>query len=1242
MLVYIQAKDQHAVILEDVPQKFMGLMIHKQNNELIINDQQLSLFHEQTYLFCYDQIKYQLYTSMYDDNYHTYQKYQCSKRYITIGNKLDHDICLQDQNFKTIYIFDLHNNNYEIGGKKAKFVDGQLFEFINLRFSFHHDFVMINQVGNVYVNLQPYEDDHKYQRPCFINKDHVTKFKAYNELPKFKLTLDKPNTKPIFEPMPLIIAILPSLLMGCASLINGILMTYNALLNQRTIIEIIPMLIMPMTMLVSSLLVLPLQRKYEQKKYAQKLEERKRTFIAMLQQQKANVDNTKKVYDKILHERYATFMLLYQKVMNRDNLLWSKKIDQEDYLWVLLGEAHYELDITINDLDIASDDELFPSYQEFLHDSKMIESYYCLNLKKYREIAVIDEDDFVDYLLLQLTTYFHPDDLQICIICSSEDLKKRNYLRFIPHLSYGDLRLLINYPKHMSYLNELPLTDEVLYINFIPSLTLKKQRVLNIYEHITQINDDNQVILTKDKIIFKDFSYQTYIYRHFAANMEQLYLMLNNLYYQQRKYIRMFTLFDMLKITNIDELKILENWNYNHTYQGISGCLGRNENNECIELDLLAGKHGPHGLIAGSTGSGKSELITSYLMGLCTKYHPSQLQLMIIDFKGGGLIQAFANKSYHLPHLIQTVTNLNKTEIKRCLVALENECIRRQKLFKALADQLSMPSMDIDKYQQFHDDASLLPALAHLIIVVDEFAELKQTQHHFIYQLISIARIGRSLGIHLILSTQKPRGIIDEQIYANMHFTICLKVQNKEDSMEVIGSDEASKLKSAGDFILKCDEQMYKGKSGYGMVAKDYLYNKNRIQLLDEMKNITIEKNFSKQTIPTQIAAVANKICALAPYDKTSALFLEPISAIDCLQIPYDNHKGIIIGIKDDFYHNQQTCYLHTNQPLIAFIHQLKDQQAFLLTYLYNVLKASLNEIKEGYIFDDGLLLDEDIKQQLWLEMVDTLEQKENFFRFNCHDQQRKLIIFSNIQKFWTSYESLQPYLIDLLMNHESYKATILIIAYNTSAISARCLNLINERISIGIKDKNELINIFNSNEASELDIEQSYGFCKDEHILPFIEILTNKQALLDLIAKQCQPKQSKIKVMPQKILANMQKSKLFIGISYSSYDNIHIDSFPLLVISKQPACIAKFIMICHQQGIKISKDLTEPSNVYIMAYKDYLKMIDEHYYEYRLWIGPGFKDQYLFNYHVKKDLVHDEGYLEYQGQIERVKLYGQ
>ena len=197
-----------------------------------------------------------------------------------------------------------------------------------------------------------------------------------------------------------------------------------------------------------------------------------------------------------------------------------------------------------------------------------------------------------------------------------------------------------------------------------------------------------------------------------------------------------------------------------------------------FELDLE--RQGPHGLIAGTTGSGKSELLLSIVLSLAWKYHPHRAAFILIDYKGG----AAFGPAIHLPHTLGLVTDLDEQLAHRALVALKAELKRRERLFAEHG------AASISAYQKVPG----APPLPHLFVIVDELAQLLKEVPTFVDGLVSVAQTGRALGVHLILATQRPEGVVAGPVQANANFRICLRVVDAGESMSVLGSPAAATI----------------------------------------------------------------------------------------------------------------------------------------------------------------------------------------------------------------------------------------------------------------------------------------------------------------------------------------------------------------------------------------------------------------------------------------------------------------
>jgi S-DNA-T family DNA segregation ATPase FtsK/SpoIIIE len=199
-----------------------------------------------------------------------------------------------------------------------------------------------------------------------------------------------------------------------------------------------------------------------------------------------------------------------------------------------------------------------------------------------------------------------------------------------------------------------------------------------------------------------------------------------------------------------------------------------------VSVDLAA--DGPHGLIAGTTGSGKSELLQTLVASLAVANRPDELTFLLIDYKGGS---AFRD-CVHLPHTLGLVTDLDGHLVDRVLESLAAELRRRERL---LAEHGAKDQPDYLARRRL--DPSL-PALPRLVLIVDEFATLVREVPDFIPGMVSLAQRGRSLGIHLVLATQRPAGAVTADIKANTNLRIALRVLDPNESKDVIDTADAA------------------------------------------------------------------------------------------------------------------------------------------------------------------------------------------------------------------------------------------------------------------------------------------------------------------------------------------------------------------------------------------------------------------------------------------------------------------
>ncbi len=196
-----------------------------------------------------------------------------------------------------------------------------------------------------------------------------------------------------------------------------------------------------------------------------------------------------------------------------------------------------------------------------------------------------------------------------------------------------------------------------------------------------------------------------------------------------------------------------------------------------LELDLV--EHGPHALIGGTSGAGKSELLQSIVAALIHEYPPTRLTFLFVDYKGGAASVVFND----VPHTVGYVTNLEASLSLRALTSLRAELNHRMRLMEGKAKDLA------EMIERYPDEAP-----PSLVIVVDEFATLVKEVPDFVAGVVDIAQRGRSLGVHLILATQRPSGSVNDNILANTNLRISLRMLDSVESKTIIGVGSAAEI----------------------------------------------------------------------------------------------------------------------------------------------------------------------------------------------------------------------------------------------------------------------------------------------------------------------------------------------------------------------------------------------------------------------------------------------------------------
>ena len=566
------------------------------------------------------------------------------------------------------------------------------------------------------------------------------------------------------------------------------------------------------------------------KKYKDKLRERTESYKRYIGQLQKEIETARKEEREKLNQIYYSATKEYEMVKDFSSALFERHPEDTDYLHICLGigELPAKQKVTFhmpNKLELEDSMEAIP--QKLAEAYENIENVPIIcPVQECNGIGIIGEETkryiIFKRILFDLCIRHFFKDVNIYLFLGDDQEEIAEKVRLLPHLNQGNgnrtiacdtesrNRLYDLLYKRFSEKKEekLSLPSDIVFMYYEDGLMEHPlcsyiQNASNVgacffffadtkellpqgCDKIIQMQDEKGILLdSKNKE-----SHITFYYEEISDDaLEEVAELLSPVYAKEISVENVIpqtvTMFEMLQIQNEKEWDLKKNWEKNHVYESMAVPVGEGRKNKRIFLDIHENAHGPHGLVAGTTGSGKSELLQSYILSMALQYAPSEVGFLLIDFKGGGM----ANQFTKLPHLVGAITNIDEYSMERSLKSIQAELKKRQELLAALSVN------HIDDYIQKREKNKELQILPHLIIIVDEFSELKAQQPEFMKELISASRIGRSLGVHLILATQKPAGQVSEQIWSNARFKLCLKVQSKSDSNEVLKSPLAANIK---------------------------------------------------------------------------------------------------------------------------------------------------------------------------------------------------------------------------------------------------------------------------------------------------------------------------------------------------------------------------------------------------------------------------------------------------------------
>ncbi|GGH11036.1 type VII secretion protein EssC [Paenibacillus segetis] len=1070
------------------------------------------------------------------------------------------------------------------------------------------------------------------------------------DMPKGEIEVPNPpayNEKPEISWLSLLLA--PTVML---------LITLLIAMTMKSIFMLISIATTIMTIIVSLTNATGQIRKYKKRK-----KEREEKYLQFITDTRSELTIAREKQIKAMNEMNPEPMECIERIVRTDNKLWEKTPSHNDFLSLRIGVGSAPAELRINytkqAVILETDPLLMEPQRLALEFAKIPQVPITINLMAVEICGFAGEKEktaeLIKLMLLQVITHHGYDDVRVVVLASDDGIEKWDWVKYVPHLwdEGFNVRFLLcgkamahqiltevhsvlkeremksegrSFLPHYVFIVEDPLLLENEQISkylynanaklgvssvFIAQntayLPMNCNTVINLQGKSGEMVDrltGEKILFTPDTIHFKDLDIA-------VRKLAPLRIKNSSANFTLTSSI---TLMEMLQIQRVTEVDILTLWMRNKTYMGMSVPIGAKAGGEPFFLDMHETGFGPHGLVAGTTGSGKSELLQSIIVSQAIHYHPHDIVFVLIDYKGGGMADVFKG----MPHLVGTITNLDGNQTTRALLSIKSELQRRQRVFSEYGVN------NIDKYQKLYYNSKKvqneMPAIPHLIMIADEFAELKQDQPDFMKELVSAARVGRSLGVHLILATQKPAGVVDDQIWSNSKFKICLKVQDERDSQDVIKRPDAAMIKEPGrayiqvgnDEIFELFQSTYSGADYDPEGEKDKSENKAKriykVSLNGRCEQIypLSEEKIAKNELPSQLGAMVEYITKTASYSGIEPLkgpWLPPLPEIvyldnilenrleegnwqtreHILRVPVgrlDDPRGQSQNVLEIDFANEgnlfvygtsgtgKTVFLKTLCMSMAQLYSPEAVNIYIMDFSGNTLRVFEKLPHVGGV----MTLEEKGKiDQFVMFLFREMEQRKVLFEesrsegFNSYRNSGKvlpaiILIIDNYFALSESYDDLDAQI--MLLAREGTKYGIYLVATATNATFVRYKLAVNFKLAIAFQmtEKGDYADIVGRTEGLEPMKVAGRGLVRGQPPLEFQTSLPefegiSTEQLLEMFASMDSTKAREIPVMPSNIdiqEINNEPGRLAIGLGNHDLQSVYIDLYatPVLMVA--------------------------------------------------------------------------------------------
>lgn len=928
----------------------------------------------------------------------------------------------------------------------------------------------------------------------------------------------------------------------------------------------------------------------QQRKAKSRREEKERKYRSLLDKYESRLRQITKKQREIALLNNPPVGVCLEIVESLNRALWCRTPSDEDFLSLRIGVGSLPLWATVKlpePQDPLNPSLLVSEAQRLVERYKFVSDIpVSLPLTQSGPVGIAGERDdvirFTSALLIHLATHHAPSEVKIAVLYHREERNLWNWTRWLPHTWSDDGKLRFmgegktgthrtldaleqlfsmrqrrSNERHASgNVVELPrvvvvITDDRLLQNepfsqkllsegsalgFYPVILAMRVKLLP-KECVTWVKLENGKGVANirkpggtERFTFSPDLADVKTAQEFARLTAPIELQRSS----QATIPSLVTLLDLFQVEKVEDLNIETRWRKNfRPTLSLATPIGVKAGGDILYLDLHEKAHGPNGLVAGMVGSGKTELLQTLVASLAVNYHPYMVSFVLVDYKGGGMASPFAD----IPHTLGVITNLQKGNLaERAITSFKVEMERRQKIFE------DADVTHIDQYQALFCSGRVKEPLPYLVVIVDEFAEMKTEQPEVAKEFVRVARLGRSLGFRLILAMQKPAGIVDGQIEANTRFRLCLKVAQTEDSQAMLKRPDAAFLVDRGRayFQVGANEIFEEFQVGWGgapydpfeSVRKEKAIVKvnldgSREVLYSPVRTETAENETQLKAVLSHIKEMAEKE-SLAPLE---SLWLPPLPEYIPLEKvrpdegwdgrtwrKADTWMSPVVGLLDDPKNKRQVPFrvnLGKGEHLSVFGAPGYGKTVFLETLVTSLVLSHSPLDVNLYILDFGgtllklfeplphvgsvITADEEEKiRRLWQYIAGEIKNRKKLFgkegvaRLKEYRELTRekipeiVVIIDNYPSFYKAYEIYQPQVENIARDGGSVGVHLVITANSAASIRFHLKSLITSSIALTLADTSEYMEIVGRTDGLIPEAIPGRGLVKGKPALEF------------------------------------------------------------------------------------------------------------------------------------------------------------